>query len=220
MSHIPYLLPPLYNLIFASTLPSFVSSNHVLTCQSLSPDGGFHRLPQAYASQTFGSISYLHQIYGAGTAVFGLRRHIITTVQSSDSQEQAILVAQRKNRPVSPHLAIYKKQLTAVMSAFHRLSGVYLAFGFYGITCSFAAASILGVPIDPASIVSFFSSLPAFVDYSIKALIGFPFVYHFWNGMRHLVWDSGHETTLKGVYLTGYITIGLTALSGLWLLFC
>lgn len=153
-------------------------------------------------------------------AVFGLRRHIITTVQSSDSQEQAILVAQRKNRPVSPHLAIYKKQLTAVMSAFHRLSGVYLAFGFYGITCSFAAASILGVPIDPASIVSFFSSLPAFVDYSIKALIGFPFVYHFWNGMRHLVWDSGHETTLKGVYLTGYITIGLTALSGLWLLFC
>lgn len=67
MSHIPYLLPPLYNLIFASTLPSFVSSNHVLTCQSLSPDGGFHRLPQAYASQTFGSISYLHQIYGAGT---------------------------------------------------------------------------------------------------------------------------------------------------------
>lgn len=154
----------------------------------------------------------------AGTVAF--RRNIITTVKSTGSQEEEILVAQRKNRPLSPHLSIYQKQLTNVMSALHRLSGVALAAGFYGVTCSFAAASILGVPIDPSALVNFFAGLPTFVDYALKAVVGFPFVYHCINGVRHLIWDSSHMTSLKGVYLTGYITIGLTAVGGLWLLFC
>lgn len=154
----------------------------------------------------------------AGTVAF--RRNIITTVKSTGSQEEEILVAQRKNRPLSPHLSIYQKQLTNVMSALHRLSGVALAAGFYGVTCSFAAASILGVPIDPSALVNFFAGLPTFMDYALKAVVGFPFVYHCINGVRHLIWDSSHMTSLKGVYLTGYITIGLTAVGGLWLLFC
>lgn len=154
----------------------------------------------------------------AGTVAF--RRNIITTVKSTGSQEEEILVAQRKNRPLSPHLAIYQKQLTNVMSALHRITGVALAAGFYGVTCSFAVASILGVPIDPSALVNLFASLPTAVDYALKAVVGFPFVYHCINGVRHLIWDSSHMTTLKGVYLTGYITIGLTAVGGLWLMLC
>ncbi|QPG75551.1 hypothetical protein FOA43_002906 [Brettanomyces nanus] len=143
----------------------------------------------------------------------------ITTVNRSDSQEEAILQAQRRNRPVSPHLDIYEKQLTAVMSALHRITGVMLATGFYGITMAFAAGSLLGHPIDSATLVDLVAGLPSVVDYFLKAVVAFPFVFHFSNGIRHLIWDTSHATTLKAVYTTGYITIGATAVLGLLLMF-
>ncbi|VEU24061.1 DEKNAAC105168 [Brettanomyces naardenensis] len=160
--------------------------------------------------------SLLRPVVVPANAVFA-KRHI-TTVKSSDSQEQSILVAQRINRPLSPHLAIYQKQLTAVLSGLHRITGVALAGGFYAITVAFAAGSILGHPIDPATLVDLASGLPAFVDYSLKAIVAFPFVFHSVNGIRHLIWDAGSQLTIKDVYTTGYVALALTAVLGVWLI--
>jgi succinate dehydrogenase (ubiquinone) cytochrome b560 subunit len=138
----------------------------------------------------------------------------IVTVKATPAEENSILVAQRKNRPVSPHLEIYEMQLTAVLSALHRITGVGLAVGFYGVTVSYA----LGI-VDTASLVSLYSALPAVAQVGLKAIASFPFAFHAWNGIRHLVWDAGKETTMKGVYKTGYAVLGLTAVSALALLF-
>ena len=50
-----------------------------------------------------------------------------------------------------------------------------------------------------------------------KALIKFgvalPFTFHSWNGIRHLVWDSGREFGNQNVVRTGYIVIGLSVVS-------
>ncbi|GME70004.1 unnamed protein product [[Candida] boidinii] len=143
----------------------------------------------------------------------------IHTVKSTNDGEEAILVAQRKNRPVSPHLDIYKPQLTWVLSGAHRITGVGLAVGFYGLTCTYALSSLLGVPFDGATLVSVAAGLPIAVKVIGKAIASFPFAFHAANGVRHLIWDTGYELYMKGVYRTGYAVLGFTAIFGAYLLF-
>ncbi|CAK9435462.1 uncharacterized protein LODBEIA_P01890 [Lodderomyces beijingensis] len=148
-----------------------------------------------------------------------IKSRSISTVNTAQNEEQEILVEQRKNRPVSPHLQIYQPQLTWVLSSFHRITGVALAAAFYGVTCTFAATSVLGVHFDTQSLVSAFASLPVAVQYGAKAVAAYPFVFHCLNGVRHLVWDFGKELTIPGVYRTGYTVLGLTALLGTYVAF-
>ncbi|ODV77285.1 cytochrome b560 subunit of succinate dehydrogenase [Suhomyces tanzawaensis NRRL Y-17324] len=143
----------------------------------------------------------------------------VASVKASHDQEQEILVAQRKNRPLSPDLTIYKPQLTWVLSGLHRVTGVAMAGGFYALTCGYAASSIFGLGLDSAALVSAFTALPLGVQFLAKAVMSYPFVFHSFNGIRHLVWDTGRELTLKGVYRTGYVVLGLTATLGSYLIF-
>lgn len=143
----------------------------------------------------------------------------VSTVESSHDEEQAVLINQRKHRPVSPHLDIYKPQLTWVLSGFHRITGVFMAFGLYGLTCGYAAASILNIPFDVSSMITAFGSLPVFVKIGAKASMAFPFAFHSFNGIRHLIWDFGKELTVKGVYRTGYIVLALGGVVGSYLTF-
>ena len=47
----------------------------------------------------------------------------------------------------------------------------------------------------------------------MKFGVSLPFTYHSWNGIRHLVWDSGRQFGNKQVQVTGYIVLGLTVVS-------
>ena len=47
----------------------------------------------------------------------------------------------------------------------------------------------------------------------MKGMISLPFTFHFWNGIRHLVWDTGHEFGNKQVARTGWLAVGLTVAS-------
>lgn len=151
-------------------------------------------------------------------STLALKRYT-STVPATSNQEQEILVAQRKNRPTSPHLQIYEPQLTWIMSSFHRITGVAMAGAFYALTCTYAATSILNIPFDAATLVNAFASLPVWLQYGIKAGAAFPFAFHSFNGVRHLIWDLGKELTLKGVYRTGYIVLGASAVVGSYLAF-
>ncbi|KAG5417289.1 SDH3 [Candida metapsilosis] len=148
-----------------------------------------------------------------------LLKRLVSTVSTTHNEEQEVLVAQRRNRPVSPHLDIYEPQLTWLLSGLHRITGVAMAGAFYALTCTYAATSILNIPFDAATIVNAFASLPVFLQYTIKAAAAFPFAFHSFNGVRHLIWDIGKELTLKGVYRTGYIVLGATAVVGSYLAF-
>lgn len=152
------------------------------------------------------------------TSRFAFARHV-STVKASHDQEQDILVAQRKNRPTSPHLTIYQPQLTMVLSGLHRITGVFMAFGFYGITCTYAATSLFNIPFDSSYLVAAAAGLPLAIKVVAKAIMAFPFAFHSFNGIRHIVWDFGKELTLRGVYRTGYIVLGLSALAGTYLTF-
>ncbi|PIS57130.1 succinate dehydrogenase, cytochrome b556 subunit [Candidozyma auris] len=141
------------------------------------------------------------------------------TMKVSHEQEQELLVQQRKNRPVSPHLQIYQPQLTWYLSGLHRITGVAMSGAFYALTCTYALSAVFGFPFEASTLVSAFAGLPFAVKLGVKAAMAFPFTFHSLNGIRHLVWDFGKELTIPGVYRTGYIVLAATAVFGTYLTF-
>ena len=47
----------------------------------------------------------------------------------------------------------------------------------------------------------------------IKFAVALPFTFHSWNGIRHLVWDTGREFSNQQVVTTAYVVMGATAVS-------
>jgi succinate dehydrogenase (ubiquinone) cytochrome b560 subunit len=69
------------------------------------------------------------------------------------------------------------------------------------------------VPIDSAAVATSLHTLPLPVLFFGKLLVGAPLFFHSFNGLRHLLWDTGNALTLGGVYKTGYAVLGLTGLT-------
>ncbi|KAH7178578.1 hypothetical protein DER46DRAFT_591605 [Fusarium sp. MPI-SDFR-AT-0072] len=116
-----------------------------------------------------------------------------TIVHMNQKEGHEILVKQRLNRPVTPNLTIYKVgQVWFSASAWTRITGLAVGGTAYLTLCAHALAPYLGMGFDSATLVSAFGALPFAAKAAIKfGLLGFPFTYHFINGIRHLVFDLG-----------------------------
>lgn len=130
-----------------------------------------------------------------------------STVNTTDTEAYKLLVAQRKKRPIAPHLSIYQPQLTWYSSAANRITGVALSGAIYTYFAAYAAAPLVGWQgLDTASLVEVFGSFPEPVKVSIKGAIALPFTYHSWNSLRHLIWDTTTALDIKvcqSVYTLG-----------------
>tara|TARA_B100000949_G_C14050842_1_gene353506 strand:- start:139 stop:540 length:402 start_codon:yes stop_codon:yes gene_type:complete len=120
-----------------------------------------------------------------------------------------------KNRPISPHLQIYKPQITSILSISHRFTGIILYLStflitFYLLTLALATSTL--------AISDIFQEIYKFImifSYSkfgnlILFLITLSFIYHFLNGIRHLIWDFGFGFKIINVYFTGFLIIFLS----------
>lgn len=121
-----------------------------------------------------------------------------------------------RSRPLSPHLQIYRPQLTSLLSIIHRSTGVALCVGAVGLVWGVVAA---GLGADAyASFIAFAVSI---FGRLLTAAFVFCLVYHWLNGLRHLAWDTGWGLQIKEAYATGWLVVvlapALTALS-LWCL--
>ncbi|EXJ91813.1 succinate dehydrogenase (ubiquinone) cytochrome b560 subunit [Capronia epimyces CBS 606.96] len=141
------------------------------------------------------------------------------TTQVSQSGAQDILAAQRRHRPVSPHLAIYKPQVTWYLSALNRITGATLSGGIYVFGAAYLAAPLFGWHLESASLAASFATLPILAKVALKSLVALPFTFHSFNGLRHLVWDTGSSITNKQVIVTGWSVVGLSVVSALALTF-
>ncbi|MDE0796794.1 MAG: succinate dehydrogenase, cytochrome b556 subunit [Alphaproteobacteria bacterium] len=118
------------------------------------------------------------------------------------------------NRPLSPHLQVYKPQLTTFMSITHRATGIALAVGTLMLVCWLIAA---------ATGESAFNEVQAFLGSIIGRLLllgwSFALFYHMCNGLRHLFWDTGKGFEIETAYMTGRIVIAASILLtiGAWL---
>ncbi|KAF9938860.1 cytochrome b subunit of succinate dehydrogenase, Sdh3p [Modicella reniformis] len=139
---------------------------------------------------------------------------ILSTSQVNQKEVTvAPLIEQRKNRPLAPHLTIYQPQLTWYMSAFHRFTGGAVAVGFYAGAIAYAVGPLVGLGFDTATITSTLATVPVAAKVAGKFIVAFPFTFHSFNGVRHLLWDTARGLTLKGVYATGYTVLGLSTVS-------
>jgi succinate dehydrogenase (ubiquinone) cytochrome b560 subunit len=143
----------------------------------------------------------------------------VATQKLTPADSYEILVAQRKLRPVSPHLTIYKPQIPWIMSGLNRLTGVVLSGGFYIFGLAYLASPLLGWHLDSTAIAAAFGAWPLALKAAAKFTVALPFTYHSWNGIRHLVWDTGREFKNKAVIRSGWAVVGLTAVSTLYLTF-
>lgn len=106
------------------------------------------------------------------------------------------------NRPLSPHLQVYKPQLTSMLSILHRLTGVALAFGTLLLVWWLIAAATGPGAYD--AVQSFIGSILGRL-----LLLGWTFslFYHLANGIRHLAWDTGRGFELATAYATGWLVV-------------
>lgn len=113
----------------------------------------------------------------------------------------------RTDRPLSPHLQIYRPQLTSVLSIAHRVTGVFLALAL--LVMPYWLLSVAAGPDAYAALLAHFDAW-----YGKLFLLGvlFSVYYHLCNGIRHLGWDLGRGLDLDNTYLSGYIVVFLSAL--------
>jgi len=121
----------------------------------------------------------------------------------------------KNNQPLSPHLSIYKWQVTNTLSILHRFSGALLFLA--AMDFSIWLASIAMGENSYALISSLFSSRLAL---AIWVAVSFCFFYHSLNGLRHLAWDFGKGFETHQVNYSGIIVVFLTLVltSSFWFL--
>lgn len=107
-----------------------------------------------------------------------------------------------KQRPLSPHLQVYRPQITSAMSIFHRISGVALAVGTLLLTYWLVAAAA-----GPQAYAGAQGLLGGFFGKLILFAFTLALFYHLCNGIRHLVWDTGHGFEMESVYKSGYAVL-------------
>ena len=110
-----------------------------------------------------------------------------------------------RERPMSPHLQVYRRQITSVMSILHRVSGVVLTLGVFGVAWWLLSLAQGGEQYARAAawIASPFGMLMLF-GFSLAL------VYHLLNGLRHLLWDMGWGFEISDTYRSGWTVMVLT----------
>ncbi|HET7308163.1 MAG TPA: succinate dehydrogenase, cytochrome b556 subunit [Gammaproteobacteria bacterium] len=110
------------------------------------------------------------------------------------------------DRPLSPHLQIYKWPLTMATSIMHRASGMWLSIGSAALVFWLICAA-LG-PDSYAIAQSFFHS-----GWGIALLMlwAMAFFYHLCNGIRHLFWDAGKGFDIHVAHDVSWVVIGIAA---------
>lgn len=105
------------------------------------------------------------------------------------------------NRPTSPHLSIYKPQISTTLSITHRATGGAMYFALIALSWLMILFQFDGlcecIKVD-------FNAF--YVKLCLYAL-SYAGIYHFCNGIRHLFWDIGIGFSIKTVNFTGWLVV-------------
>jgi succinate dehydrogenase / fumarate reductase cytochrome b subunit len=107
-----------------------------------------------------------------------------------------------RERPLSPHLQIYRPQITSILSILHRITGAALAVGTLLLVYWLAAAA--GGP-------DAYDAAQSVIGSVIGQLLLFGWTwalfFHLVNGIRHLLWDAGKGFELPTVSVSGWAAV-------------
>ena len=91
------------------------------------------------------------------------------------------------DRPLSPHLSIYRWPVTMASSILHRATGIAMSVGFILFVVWLADMSV-----GPDAYAAFMSIMDSTIGRILLIGWSWAFFYHLSNGIRHLVWDAGY----------------------------
>ena len=116
----------------------------------------------------------------------------------------------KSDRPLSPHLSIYRWPITMTLSILHRATGVAMSLGLVVL-----AYWLWTVSSGSADLARFNELTSTLVGQLLLIGWSFAFFYHFANGVRHLVWDTGrgfekHQANASAWFVL-LLSIGMTA---------
>lgn len=120
-------------------------------------------------------------------------------------------------RPLSPHLQVYRLPMTAVLSITHRITGAVLMGGLF-LLAGWLIAAALGEESYNHAMALAQSPFGLFVLFGWSAC----FYYHLCNGIRHLIWDTGRLFKLEHAAIANWVVLaGAAALTlATWLIVC
>jgi len=115
----------------------------------------------------------------------------------------------KKERPLSPHIGIYRRQINMVMSILHRATGAALYFGTVLL-----AAWLIGIAQGPKA----FDAVNTLFAHPLGLFVMFGYtwalMHHMLGGLRHFVWDTGRGFNLGTVNMLGWLSaLGSVALT-------
>ena len=108
----------------------------------------------------------------------------------------------KNNNPLSPHLQIYKWQISSLLSITHRIVGVINFFAI-ALICIWSLSLLLGQN-SYLSIQIFLNTV--FGKFFVIAIC-WTFSFHILNEIRHLIWDAGYGFDLKIAKITGLLAL-------------
>jgi succinate dehydrogenase / fumarate reductase cytochrome b subunit len=105
-------------------------------------------------------------------------------------------------RPLSPHLQIYRPQITSVLSILHRITGFALSVGLLLL-----AGLIISAAFGEQSFDLVRGQMGTWYGYILLMGWSWAFYYHLCNGIRHLFWDMGKGFELSTVTTSGWAVV-------------
>ena len=109
------------------------------------------------------------------------------------------------DRPLSPHISIYRWPITMALSILHRITGIGLSVGFVVLVAwLFDAAS------GPDAYAVFMSVIDTVIGKLLLVAWSFAFFFHLSNGARHLVWDTGRGLEKSQANLSSWLVLVAT----------
>ena len=108
-----------------------------------------------------------------------------------------------RDRPLSPHIQVYRPQITSVLSILHRITGVALSIGTLLLTWWLVSAAY-----GPEAFETSQAFLGSWFGHLILWGFTFSLFYHLGNGIRHLAWDFGWGFEMPVLQKSGLVVVG------------
>ena len=112
------------------------------------------------------------------------------------------IVMKNNNNPLSPHLQIYRWQISSLLSIAHRIVGVINILAIT-LICFWTLSLLLG----ENSYLTTKIFLESFLGKFIVICLCWTFSFHILNEIRHLIWDLGYGFDLKVSKITGVLAL-------------
>ncbi len=121
----------------------------------------------------------------------------------------------KSDRPLSPHLSIYRWPITMTLSILHRGTGVAMSLGFVVLV-----AWLFDAAAGEEAYAVFVRAMGSTIG--VLMLIGwsFAFFFHLSNGVRHLFWDTGRGFEMQQANASAWLVLVASTVltAGFWMM--